>query len=62
MGNRRRGLIKAVVHKERPDILVVQEIKRQGVDRSFMASIWKSRFVEWLLLLVVGRSRGILVV
>lgn len=49
------------MRKERPNILVVQEIKTQGVDR-FIPSIWKSRFIEWFVLSAVGRSWGIFVV
>ncbi|XP_073021415.1 uncharacterized protein [Primulina eburnea] len=57
----RRGLIRAVLAKEKPELIVLQEIKREVVDRRFIASLWKSRFVEWVTLPAVGRSGGILV-
>lgn len=41
--------------------MTIQEIKREKIDHRFIASIWKSRFVEWRMLPLVGRAGGILV-
>ena len=57
---RKRKSIKEVIGKEDPDIAVLQEVKRENVDRRFVGSVWKSRFKEWILLPSVGRSGGIL--
>ncbi|XP_073016672.1 uncharacterized protein [Primulina eburnea] len=54
-------MIRAVIVKEKPDLIVLQEIKKEVVDRRFISSIWKSRFVEWVILPALGRSGGILI-
>ena len=59
---RKRRSIKEVISKEDPDIVVLQEVKKEIVDRRFVGSIWRSRFKEWLLLPSVGTSWGILMV
>ena len=58
----KRRATKSVVCKVNPDIIVLQEIKKDMVDRCFVASIWRSRFKEWALLPAVGRSGEILVI
>ena len=40
--------------------MVLQEIKREVVTRSFVGSIWRSRFKEWLVLLAISSAGGIL--
>ena len=57
---RKRRSIKEIICKEDPDIVVLQEVKKEFVDRRFVASVWRSRFKEWLLLPSIGRSGGIL--
>lgn len=57
----RRGLMSRVLRKEKRDIVVLQDIKRESVDSRFVASLWKLRFIEWVFLPAVGRSGGILV-
>ena len=59
--NKRRS-IKEVISKEDPDMVVLQEVKKEIVDRRFVGSIWKSRFKESILLPSVWTSGGILVV
>ncbi|XP_073049686.1 uncharacterized protein [Primulina eburnea] len=59
--SRRRELVRTVIRKENPDIFVVLETKKMMVDRRFVASLWKSRFVDWVTLPAEGRSGGILV-
>ena len=58
---KKRG-IKSLICKEDLDLVAIQEIKRQEVDRKFVSSIWRSRFKAWALLQVVGRSGGILII
>ena len=59
-GSYRKRSIKEVICKEDPDLVVLQEIKKENVDRLFVGSVWRSRFKEWLLLPSFGRSGGIL--
>lgn len=47
----KRRAIKKVICKVNPDLVVLQEIKRESIDRMFVASIWRSRFKEWVVLL-----------
>ena len=56
---KRRG-IKEVINKEDPNLVILQEVKKSNIDRKFVASVWRSRFKEWILLPSVGRSGGIL--
>lgn len=53
---RRRALVRVVLCKEWPNIVLLQEIKRDVVNRRFIASLWKVRFVEWMLLPAIDRS------
>ena len=57
----KRRAIKKVICKINPDLVVLQEVKRETIDRAFVASIWRSRFKEWVFLPAVGRAGGILV-
>ena len=59
-GSYRKRSIKQVISIEDPNIVVLQEVKKEYVDRSFVGSVWRSRFKEWILLPSTGRSRGIL--
>ena len=51
-----------MICKVDPDMVVLQEVKKESVDRRFVGSIWRSRFNEWTLLPSVGRLGGILLV
>ena len=59
---RKRRSIKEVICKEDPDLVVLQEVKKEHVDRRFVGSLWRTRFKEWLLLPSQGRAGGILVI
>ena len=58
---KRRG-VRFLICKENPDLVVFQEVRRRTVDRSFIGSVWSSRFKEWILLPSLGSGGGILVV
>ena len=47
--------------KEKPDIVTIQETKKETIDRKMVGSIWSFRFREWAFLPSEGRSGGILV-
>ena len=57
----KRRAIKEAIGKANPDIVVLQEIKREEVGRSFVGSLWRSRFKEWIVLPAIGSAGGILV-
>ena len=57
----KRRAIRQAICKANLDIVVLQETKREEVSRSFVGSIWRSRFKEWLVLPAVGTAGGILV-
>ena len=59
--DKRRG-IKSLICSMRPDIVILQEVRRSFVDIRFVGSIWSSRFKEWIFLPVIGSAKGILVV
>ena len=48
--------------KNNLDLVVLQEVKRESIDRAFVASIWRSRFKEWVVLPSIGRSGVILII
>ena len=53
--------IKEAICKSDPDIVVLQEIKRKQVNRSFVGSLWRSRFKKWIVLPAFGSAGGILI-
>ena len=57
----KRRAIKQVLCKVNPDIVVLQELKREEVSRTFVGSLWRSRFKEWLVLPALGTAGGILI-
>ena len=57
----KRGVIKDLVKKENPDIIVFQETKKETIDWKVIAGIWGVRFKEWVWLPAIGRSGGILI-
>ena len=57
----KRRAIKEAICKANPDIIVLQETKREEVNRTFVGSIWRSRFKEWLVLSAIGSAGGILI-
>ena len=58
----KRRAIKKVICKINPNLVVLQEVKKEMIDRAFVASIWRSRFIEWVVLSAIGWSGGILVI
>ena len=57
----KRRAIKKTICKANPDIVVLQETKKEEVNRSLVGSLWRSRFKEWLVLPAVGSAGGILI-
>ena len=50
--------MKKTICRINPDLVVLQEVKTEVIDRGFVASIWSSRFKEWVVLPAIGRSGG----
>ena len=53
--------MKEAICKANPDIVVLQEIKKEEVNRSLVKSIWRSRFKELLVFPAIGSAGGILI-
>ena len=57
----KRRAIKKTICKVDPDIVVLQETKREEVNRLLVGSLWRSRFKKWIVLPAVGSAGGILI-
>ena len=58
--SKRRAIKEAICNSD-PNIVVLQEIKREEVNRSFVGSLWRSRFKELIVLPAIGSAGGILI-
>ena len=56
----KRMAIKRFLKKLNPYIVLLQESKKDGFDRSFIKSIWSSKEIGWASVEANGRSGGIL--
>ena len=61
-GSCNRRTIKKVICKNNSDLVVLREVKKELIDRAFVASIWRLRFKEWVVLPSIGRSGYILII
>lgn len=57
----RRFVVKDLCHREKVNILVLQETKLQKFRRSMEIDLWGRRSFEYVLKSAVGRSSGVLV-
>ncbi|KAB2604689.1 hypothetical protein D8674_026624 [Pyrus ussuriensis x Pyrus communis] len=48
--------------RKMPDIIILQETKTASIDKKLEASVWGSRFKEWVFAPAQGRSGGIVVI
>ncbi|POO01038.1 AP endonuclease 1, binding site, partial [Trema orientale] len=58
----KRRAIEEVICKANPDIVVLQETKKEVVDKRLVGSIWRSCFKDWITLPSIGRAGVILIV
>ena len=58
----KRRVIKEMLCREKPDIVILQETKKETIDNKLVSSLWGIRFKEWAVLPSVGRSGGILMI
>ena len=57
----KRKLIKAIMRKQRADLLCFQETKMQVMSEGVVRSLGSGRFLEWRALDAIGSTGGILV-
>lgn len=57
----KRALIKDLLSRENPDLVILQESKLTKVDRGMIKSVWSSRHVGWVTLEAMGSVGGILI-
>ncbi|XP_021820446.1 uncharacterized protein LOC110762145 [Prunus avium] len=63
LGSKRKRLVlKEQLTRLRPDIVILQETKKQEIDRRLVASVWCSRFRDWVFVPSTGRSGGIVII
>ena len=58
---RYRGIIKDYLNRINPDIVILQETKKEVLDERWVRSLWKVRFRNWVALPSMGRAGGIIV-
>lgn len=58
----KRGVIKEVLRSIGPDIVILQETKKERLDDKVVGSLWKSRHRSWVALPSLGRSGGIVII
>ncbi|CAL8998321.1 unnamed protein product, partial [Prunus brigantina] len=56
---RKRVVVKEQLLRVNPDIVILQETKKEVFDRRLAAGVWGSRFKEWVYAPSRGRSGGI---
>ena len=56
----KRKVIKDFLRLENPDVVMIQEIKKEKCDRRFVSSVWMVRNKDWVVLPAFGASGGIL--
>ncbi|XP_070677899.1 uncharacterized protein [Malus domestica] len=63
LGSRQKWLIlKQQFQCLKPDIIILHETKKASIDRRLMASVWGSKFKEWIYAPAQGRFGGIAVI
>ncbi|RVX05281.1 Transposon TX1 uncharacterized 149 kDa protein [Vitis vinifera] len=63
LGSRnKRRMVKDFLRSENPDVVMIQETKKEICDRRFVGSVWTVRNKEWVALPASGASSGILII
>ena len=58
---KKRRIVRRFLSTQNPDIVMLQETKRETWDRRFVSSVWKGKRVEWAALPACGASGGIVI-
>ena len=53
---KKRRTVRRFLSSQNPDVVVLQETKRETWDKRFVSSIWKGRSMEWVALPACGAS------
>ena len=59
---KKRMVVKDFLRLQNPDVVMLQETKREVCDRRFVGSVWSIRNKEWATLPACGASEGILII
>ncbi|RVW74124.1 hypothetical protein CK203_052225 [Vitis vinifera] len=59
---KKRRVVKDFLRLEKPDVVMIQETKKEECDRRFVGSVWSARNKDWAALLASGASGGILII
>lgn len=63
LGDRtKRRSIKELISKEKPDVVILQEVKRESICALMISAIWGVRYKDWAFLPSIGKSEGILII
>ncbi|RVX04307.1 Beta-arabinofuranosyltransferase RAY1 [Vitis vinifera] len=63
LGSRnKRRMVKDFLRSENPDVVMIQETKKEICDRRFVGSVWTARNKDWVALPASGASGGILII
>ncbi|RVW90394.1 hypothetical protein CK203_045761 [Vitis vinifera] len=63
LGSRnKRRMVKDFLRSENPDVVMIQETKKENCDRRFVGSVWTVRNKDWVALPASGASGGILII
>ncbi|RVW38710.1 Transposon TX1 uncharacterized 149 kDa protein [Vitis vinifera] len=63
LGSRnKRRMVKDFLKTENPDVVMIQETKKEICDRRFVGSVWTARNKDWVALPTSGASGGILII
>ena len=57
-----RSIVKGFLRSQDPDIVLLQETKRENWDKRFLVSIWTERDREWTFLPACGASGGVVII
>ena len=59
---KKRRTVKEFLKTVKPDIVMLQETKKETCDRRFVGSVWNGRDVEWAVLPACGSSGSIVII
>ena len=58
---KKKRIVRRFLSTQSPDVVMLQETKREIWDRRFVSSVWKDRSMEWVALPTCGASGGIVI-
>ncbi|KAJ9688894.1 hypothetical protein PVL29_014511 [Vitis rotundifolia] len=63
LGSRNKSrVVKDFLRSKNPDVVMIQETKKEKCDRRFVGSVWTVKNKDWAALLACGASGGILII